>query len=176
MGLVTDTGAGFDVGFMSNGDLYVMNNIGFTTYTIDDGIVQQNFSTKDNFPAGGVIAADDTKRFLFAVRRDPVNMDYIVIYGEYIEAADYSKAHPNDFQMAYNYKIGLLDKNGNLTQSWDTGVPIMYSSFGFEDVSMYKVNENEIEFYVTYKTEERLRGRFDVTTGVYTPIKEFKLP
>ncbi|MBR5252070.1 MAG: hypothetical protein IKV52_04540 [Oscillospiraceae bacterium] len=176
MGLVTDTGTGFDVGFMSNGDLYVMNNISFTTYTIDDGIVQQNFSTKDNFPAGGVIAADGTKRFLFAVRRDPVNMDYILIYGEYIEDADYSKAHPNDFQMAYNYKVGLLDKNGNLTQSWDTGVPIMYSSFGFEDVSMYKVNENEIEFYVTYKTEERLRGRFDITTGVYTPIKEFKLP
>lgn len=176
MGLVTDTGASFDVGFMSNGDLYVMNYVGFSTYTVDDGIVQPKFSTKENFPAGGVIAADGTKRFLFAARRDPVNMDYIVIYGEYIENADYSQAHPNDFQMAYNYKVGLLDKDGNLTQSFDTGVPIMYSSSGFEEVSMYKAGENEIELYVTYKTEERLRGRFDITTGVYTPIKEFKLP
>ena len=77
--------------------------------------------------------------------------------------------------MVHTYKVGLLDKNGNLTNSWDTGVNIMFSR-GFDDVFMIKPSENEIEFFVKFKDEERLRGRFNLESGEYTPIKEFKNP
>lgn len=175
LGLVHDTSATFDYGFMSNGDAYIMNYEEFRTYAIKNNTAVQSFTTSINFPAGGVIKEDGTKRYLFAIRRDPVKFDYIVVYGEYIEDEDYYIAHPNNFQMAYNYKVGLLDKNGNLTQSWDTGVPIMFNSFGFNEVSMFKSSENEIEFFTTFKGYEGIRGRFNIATGIYTPIKEFKL-
>jgi len=176
LGLVHNTGNTFDVGFMSNGDGYIMNYEEFRTYNIKDNAAVQSFTTKTNFPAGSVIKADGTKRYLLAIRRDPDNFDYIAVYGEYIEDDDYYVAHPNDLQLAYNYKIGLLDKNGSLTKSWDTGVPIMFNAFGFEEVSMYKSGENEIEFFASTKGYESIRGKFNITTGVYTPVKEFKLP
>ena len=47
----------------------------------------------------------------------------------------------------------------------------------FMDLSLvvpcFNEEENIIEFYVMNKSEECLRGSFDMTTGVYTPIKEF---
>ena len=177
LGLVHDTNYSFDYGFMSNGDAYIMNYEEFRTYNLSSGTAVQNFTTKTNFSAGGVIKDDGTKRYLLAIRRDPEKLDYIVIYGEYIEDEDYNASHPNDLQLAYNYKVGLLDKDGNLTKSWDTGVPIIFSAFGFGEVSMFKSGENEIEFFVSYKSKdnEYLRGRFNIETGVYTPIKEFKM-
>ncbi len=167
-----------DVGFFANGDIYVMDYTGLRVFNFEINMNSKEplFTTETNFPAGGVIRDDGTERYLFAVRRDPEKFDYIVVYGEYIEDDDYYTAHPNDFQLAYTYKIGLLDKEGKLTQSWDTGVPIMFTVFGFEDVTITMCSENEIAISAPYKGETRFEGRFDLSTGMYTSVKEFKVP
>ena len=164
-----------DVGFFKNGDIYVMDDYGMNVYNPQINMTDKTpvFTTNTNFPCGKNIYDDGTERHLFAIRRDPDKMDYIVIYGEYIEKENYEDNYVSDLQMVHTYKVGLLDKEGNLTKSWDTGVNIMFSR-GFDDVFMIKPSENEIEFFVQYKTEERLRGRFNLETGVYSPIKEFK--
>ena len=164
-----------DVGFFKNGDVYVMDDYGMNVYNPQINMTDKTpiFTTDTNFPCGKDIYPDGTDRHLFAIRREPDKMDYIVIYGEYIEKENYEDNYVSDLQMVHTYKVGLLDKDGNLTESWDTGVNIMFSR-GFDDVFMTKPSENEIEFFVKFKTEERLRGRFNLETGVYTPVKEFE--
>lgn len=165
-----------DAGFFANGDVYTMDYSGLYVHSTDMTIHEAVFSTKTNFNAGSFIDYGGNERYVFSVRRDPEKFDYIVIYGEYEKDADYNTAHPNNFQLAYDYKIGLLDKDGNLTQCWDTGLPIMYSAYGFESVFMYKPSENEIEFWAMYKGNERFRARFDLATGVCTTLKSFDVP
>lgn len=165
-----------DAGFFANGDVYTMDYSGIYIHSTDMTNHNAVFATKTNFNAGSFIDYGGTERYVFSVRRDPQKFDYTVIYGEYAENADYNTAHPNNFQLVYNYKIGLLDKDGNLTQSWDTGVPIMYSAYGFESVYMSKPSENEIEFFAMYKNDERFRARFDLATGVCTTLKAFDVP
>ncbi len=164
-----------DVGFFKNGDIYVMDNYGMNVYNPQINMTDKTpvFTTNTNFPCGKNIYDDGTERHLFAIRRDPEKMDYIVIYGEYINKENYEDNYVSDLQMVHTYKIGLLDQDGNLTNSWNTGVNIMFSR-GFDDVFMTTPSENEIEFFVKFKTEERLRGKFNLETGEYTPIKEFK--
>ena len=55
-------------------------------------------------------------------------------------------------------------------------MPVIFSDFGFESVYMTKPSDTEIEFFVKYETEERLRGRFNLESGEYTAIKEFVAP
>lgn len=161
-----------DAGFFSNGDAYTMDYTGLNVYSTSETNSNKCdliFTTKTNFPGGVTVDSGPYSRYIFAVRRDPVTYEYIVIYGDCI----YSDP-ANDFQLKENYKVGILDKEGNLKQSWDTGIPIMFTVMGFESVYMTKPSETEIEVFVQYKTEERLRGKFNLETGVYTPIKEFK--
>ena len=162
-----------DAGFFADGDAYTMDYTGlnvFRTSPIGGGQGDTVFTTKVNFPGGVTVDGGPYSRYIFAVRRDPVTFEYIVIYSEciYYEPA-------NDYQLKQNYKVGLLDKTGKLTKSWDTGVPVMFSTLGFESLYMTKPSETEIEFFVKYISEERLRGRFNIETGVYTPIKEFDI-
>ena len=164
-----------DIGFFSNGDIYVMNRYQLKAFEINNGKAVQKFTTADNFPCGLNIDGNNTQRHLFALRRDPEKFNYIVIYGEYVEKENYYDNYINDFQMVYTYKVGLLDKQGNLTKSWDTGAPI--SQIGNHEVKMYKVSEDEIEFYVhyyKYESELRSKGRFNLVSGTYTPVFEYK--
>ena len=163
-----------DAGVFANGDAYIMDYTGlnvFRTSAEGGGRGEMIFTTKTNFPGGVVVDDGPYSRYVFAVRRDPVTYEYIVIYGDCI----YSDP-ANDFQLKENYRVGLLDKTGKLTKSWETRAPIMFTAFGFESVYMTKPNEAEIEFFVQYKTEERFRGRFNLENGEYTTIKEFVAP
>ncbi|MBP1571958.1 MAG: hypothetical protein J6C76_08670 [Oscillospiraceae bacterium] len=163
-----------DAGFFANGDAYTMDYTGlnvFRTSAEGGGRGEVIFTTKTNFPGGVVVDDGPYSRYIFAIRRDPVTYEYIVIYGDCI----YSDP-ANDFQLKENYRVGLLDKTGKLTKSWETRAPIMFTAFGFESVYMTKPNEAEIEFFVQYKTEERFRGRFNLENGEYTTIKEFVAP
>lgn len=167
-----------DYGFFANGDVYVMNYTGLTVYDTNMDNPSPVFTTKTNFPCSRrdeIVSEQGTTRFMLAIRRDPVTYEYIVVYCEYVPDDDYDKIHVNDFQLCCNYRIGLLDREGNLTKSWDTGVPAMFTVFGFENVRMKKVGENEYEMFVNYKSELRLSGRFDTVKETYTPIKIFEL-
>ena len=163
-----------DAGFFANGDAYTMDYTGlnvFRTSNAGGGAGEMIFTTKTNFPGGVTVDNGPYSRYIFAVRRDPVTFEYIVIYSE---CSHHEQTKP--YQLNQNYSVGLLDKDGKLTKSWDTGVPVIFSDFGFESVYMTKPSDTEIEFFVKYETEERLRGRFNLESGEYTAIKEFVAP
>jgi len=167
-----------DYGFFSNGDVYVMNYTGLTVFDKNMDNPNPVFTTKTNFPCTlreETINEQGEERYLLAIRRDPVTFEYVVIYCQFVSDEDYYKIHINDFQMCCNYRIGILDKTGKLIRSWDTGVPVMFTVFGFENTFMKKVDDNEYEMFVKYKNELRLSGRFNTEKETYVPIKEFKL-
>ena len=161
-----------DAGFFSNGDIYTMDTTGLNVFRCDM-TPQPYFTTKTNFRGGGVFGYNVDERYIYAIRRDPIKFDYIVVYSQARESGEFLYEKPNDFQLGTNYKVGLLDKEGNLTHSWDSGVPVVHSVNGFEPVYISKTGENTIEFFVTRGEEELRRVSVDITSGKTEIIKEY---
>ncbi len=157
-----------DAGFFANGDIYTMDTTGLDVFRCEM-TTQPYFTTKTNFMAGGNFDYGPEERYIYAIRRDPVDFDYIVVYsqGESI----YDKA--NAYELSATYKLGLLDKEGNLTHSWDTGINVVHCVNGFEPVYLSVTGENTIEFCVVRGEEELLRCGVDLITGNCTTIKEY---
>lgn len=161
-----------DVGFFSNGDIYVMDVSGLTVYSADVQPAGPIFTTKTNFPAGGVFGTGSEERYLYAIRRNPEKLDYIVVYSQ----NDFHQSI-NRFQLNATYRVGILNPQGFLAASWDTGVPVMGTVTRPEDVQIIKTGDNEIQLIVPYfNGEGRLQGSFDLTKGVYTAIGSFQMP
>ena len=161
-----------DAGFFSNGDVYTMDTTGLNVFRCEM-TPQPYFTTKTNFRGGGVFGYDVDERYIYAIRRDPVKFDYIVVYSQAEEPGEFLYEKPNDFQLGTNYKVGLLDKDGNLTHSWDSGVPVIHSVNGFESVYISKTGENAIEFFVARGDEELRRVSVDITSGKTEIIKDY---
>ena len=157
-----------DIGFFSNGDVYTMDTIGLNVFDLDMGNSLPVFTTKENFHGGDVDSGPDY-RYIYAVRRDPVDFSYIVVYSQ--GKSIYDKTNP--FQLDETYKVGLLDKDGKLTQYWDTGLKVVHNISGFEPVYMMKKGENAIEFFVIQGDEELLRATVDITNGHTDILKNY---
>ena len=153
-----------DTGFFSNGDAYMMNEYeGIRIYNTNMSDTQEIFHSGKYLPCGENIDGNGTERYLFAIRRDPVVMDYIVLYTEFVR----SGKQPSDF----NYIIGKLDAEGRLIFSQQLPAKVQWQEqLGFLTVNMYKSAENEIEFYTSYKDKQVTRGRYNFATGQYTQL------
>lgn len=149
-------------GFFQNGDVYTFDeHNGLKVFDTDMDNMTAVFDSQTNFPCGENIDGNGTERYIFAIRRDPEKMDYIVIYGEFNNADGTPKKYP--------YRVGLLDANGNLTQT--NQLPVEFDTTDFYAIHMFKSGETEIEFYAEMKDKELFRVRFDYANEVYTQIK-----
>ena len=149
-------------GFFKNGDVYIFDeHNGLKIF--DNNMDKPNviFDSQNNFPCGDNIDGSGTERYMFAIRRDPEKMDYIVIYGEFNNTDGIPKKYP--------YRVGLLDKKGNLTQT--NQLPVEFDTTDFYAIHMFKSSETEIEFYAQMKDKELFRARFDYASEVFTQIK-----
>ncbi|MBR2028614.1 MAG: hypothetical protein IKA10_06490 [Oscillospiraceae bacterium] len=149
-------------GFFQNGDVYIFDEYsGLKVFDTNMDSSNAIFDSQTNFPCGDNIDGNGAERYVFAVRRDPVNMDYIVIYGEF---NDIDCTHTK-----YPYRIGLLDKEGRLMQTHQ--LPVEFDTSDFYEMHMFKSNDTEIEFYAVMKDSELFRARFDYATAKFTQIK-----
>ena len=153
-----------DTGFFSNGDAYMMNEYeGIRIYNTDMSDTSEIFNSGKYLPCGENIDGNGTERYLFAIRRDPQAMDYIVLYTEFVRGDKL----PSDF----NYIIGKLDAEGRLVYTQQLPAKIQWQDqLGFLTVNMYKSAENEIEFYTSYKDRQITKGRFNFATQQYTGL------
>lgn len=153
-----------DTGFFSNGDAYMMNE--YNGIKIYNGNMRQTapiFDSQINFPCGENIDGNGTERYLFAIRRDPQTMDYIVLYTEFVRGDKL----PSDF----NYIIGKLDTEGRLVYSQQLPAKVQWQDqLGFLAVNMYKPAENEIEFYTFYRDQQITKGRYNFATQQFTQL------
>ena len=164
-------GGGEESGFFSNGDVYLFGRTEFIIYEKGMPTHTPKFVLGDRFPLGTVEEGNIRTRLLFAVRRDPQAFTYIVMYADC--PVDTFSAQTESFLWqleangkAVTYKIGLLNENGVLQQSFDTGVPVTSTPFGYNTVDMYLQGADQLYFAVKGGKQGDVYGEgvFDLTT------------
>lgn len=166
-------GGDSDDGFFKNGDIYVFEGHKFTIHSKDLSVTEPIFELTDNFPLGYNITDEISERRIFAVRRDPEKFDYIVVYAELMNDAEYLGGTYAEYR-DYTYKVGLLDKNGTLVKSYDTGITVKTTNFGYMTMEMYLENPTTIHIK-TYIRDVFDEFTVDITTGECTNLCENEL-
>ena len=116
-------------GFLKNGDLYYMSSDSLKIYNPDT--LEKTFDLGKSFDL--VYREGEPWRLLFTFRRDPVNMDFIIVYSDISEdSLDWG----NNPSKKFTYRVGFLDKEGKLLESYDTGEFICYGKLHVADVSL----------------------------------------
>ena len=126
-----------EVGFLKNNDIYSYSLSELKI--IDPKTLEIKFDINKNFPLG-YNKGNDSGRGLLTFRRNPEDFSYIVVYYEYESEIQWGGA---DVAQNCNYKIGFLDSEGNLLESYDTGCGIIADSFGICNVEM-RYSEEEL--------------------------------
>ena len=126
-----------EVGFLKNNDIYSYSLSELKI--IDPKTLEIKFDINKNFPLG-YNKENDSGRGLLTFRRNPEDFSYIVVYYEYESEIQWGGA---DVAQNCNYKIGFLDSEGNLLESYDTGCGIIADSFGICNVEM-RYSEEEL--------------------------------
>ena len=126
-----------EVGFLKNNDIYSYSLSELKI--IDPKTLEIKFDINKNFPLG-YSKENDSGRGLLTFRRNPEDFSYIVVYYEYESEIQWGGA---DVAQNCNYKIGFLDSEGNLLESYDTGCGILADSFGICNVEM-RYSEEEL--------------------------------
>ena len=151
-----------EVGFLKNNDIYSYSLSELKI--IDPKTLEIKFDINKNFPLG-YNKGNDSGRGLLTFRRNPEDFSYIVVYYEYESEIQWGGA---DVAQNCNYKIGFLDSEGNLLESYDTGCGIIADSFGICDVEMRYSEEELTVIAFGYRGGVCFEGVFDLET------KEFK--
>ena len=125
------------LGFLKNNDIYSYSLSELKI--IDPKTLEIKFDINKNFPLG-YNKENDSGRGLLTFRRNPEDFSYIVVYYEYESEIQWGGA---DVAQNCNYKIGFLDSEGNLLESYDTGCGILAGSFGICNVEM-RYSEEEL--------------------------------
>ena len=151
-----------EVGFLKNNDIYSYSLSELKI--IDPKTLEIKFDINKNFPLG-YNKENDSGRGLLTFRRNPEDFSYIVVYYEYESEIQWGGA---DVAQNCNYKIGFLDSEGNLLESYDTGCGILADSFGICNVEMRYSEEELTVIAFGYRGGVCFEGVFDLET------KEFK--
>ncbi|MBQ8604436.1 MAG: hypothetical protein IJ410_06310 [Oscillospiraceae bacterium] len=163
-------GGGESVGFFSNGDIYSISRKDFKIYTSDFKEEGPIFRLSDNFPLGTYISDTVGYRVLFAARRNPDDRSFIVLYTDipYCDRNIDMWIDGSDVRLKSDYKVGLLDNQGNLLKSYSTGENAGFS--GFYNVDMY-LDGDELHFVEMVKSTVNIHGVVNIKTGEYRKIQ-----
>ena len=120
-------------GFFKNGEIYIYSAEQMKVFDPQRGA--PTFDMGKNFPLGNT--ADGEYTALLSFHRDPEDFSYSITYMKEegpctLEDTKYNRI----FAAPWTYQIGFLDKDGNLLESYDTGVGVLEDHFGLADVSM----------------------------------------
>lgn len=158
------------LGFLKNNDIYHYTDTSLKIY--DPKTLEVKFDINKNFPLG-YDEESGLGRGISTFRRDPDDFSYILVYYEYDEfiSWDYVNRENVGFEKgSVNYKIGFLDPEGNLLESYESPVPVASSPFGFESVDM-RYSPEKLTVFVTSS-----RGGIPIYEFEFDPeTKEFKV-
>ena len=158
-----------ETGFLRNGDIYYTD---FTTLKIyDPETLEVKFDVTENFPLGK-LENEGLTRYLMTFRRNPEDFSYIVVYFEMPENCSETEVSDDAgwrYEYPFSYKIGFLDPEGNLTESYDTGTAVWGTQFGIQGVSMRYSPEKLTLIIDSTKFNNGFTGVFDMETKEFTP-------
>ncbi len=165
-------GGGTSQGFLKNGDCYVLD---YDKLKIYDKNAEKIFDLSDNFELG-YDPETGSERGLLTFRRDPEDFSYIVVYFEYENGIEWNYVETgkiNYNEGNCNYKIGFLDSEGKLIESYDSGQGILSSPFGIESVDM-RYSEEELRLFVSSrKGSPIMEIVFDTETKEFEVLKTY---
>ncbi len=148
-------------GFLKNNDVYIFGT--GELHIFDPATGEIKFDLGKNFSLG-YDSETDSERGILTFRRNPEDMTFILVYYEYENGFEWDE----EFRGSCNYKIGFLDSEGNLLESYDTGCPLYGDPFGLYSVDM-RYSETELLLIGTGGKGGKIQiGTFDMET------KEFK--
>lgn len=160
-------------GFLKNDDAY--NYSSYMLQIFDSETGELKFDITKNFPLG--FSSDGNQgRGIFTFRRNPDDFSYIIVYFEFDGGSSWNEVFDDDKMYvcdgaSYNYKIGFLDSEGRLLESYDTGFPVLASPFGFYSVQMRYSEEKLLLFFDNSgKGEGHFEGEFDMKTKEFTVL------
>ena len=160
-------------GFLKNDDAY--NYSSYMLQIFDSETGELKFDITKNFPLG--YSSDGNQgRGIFTFRRNPDDFSYIIVYFEFDGGCSWKEVFDDDKMYvcdgaSYNYKIGFLDSEGRLLESYDTGFPVLASPFGFYSVQMRYSEEKLLLFFDNSgKGEGHFEGEFDMKTKEFTVL------
>lgn len=114
-----------ETGFFSNGEIYLMTDYDFAVYSPEDTEKGPVLNLGEKFPLG--IDGPEYLKYntLWAVRRDPVDKSFIVVYDHLHHAYLYTPPLSEDENFcADTYDIAILDKDGNLIKTFTTEMKV----------------------------------------------------
>lgn len=133
------------------------------------------FDITKNFPLG--FSSDEKQgRGIFTFRRNPDDFSYIIVYYEFDDGYSWKEVFDDDKmyicdEASFNYKIGFLDSEGRLLESYDTGFPVLSDVFGFYTVQMRYSKEKLMLFFDNSgKGQSHFEGEFDMKTKEFTVL------
>ena len=157
-------------GFLKNNDVYNYSVTSLQIFDPETGKIK--FDINENFPLG---YSPDGKqgRGILTFRRDPEDFSYIVVYYEFDDGYSWKEVEDEKFgwreEASFNYKIGFLDAEGNLIESYDTGLPVFSNYFGYHTVEMRYSEEKLMLFFDNSgKGDSHIEGVFDMETKEFT--------
>lgn len=160
-------------GFLKNDDAYNYSLYALQIFDSKTGMLK--FDIAKNFPLG--YSSDGNQgRGIFTFRRNPDDFSYIIVYFEFDGGSSWNEVFDDDKMYvcdgaSYNYKIGFLDSEGRLLESYDTGFPVLASPFGFYSVQMRYSEEKLLLFFDNSgKGEGHFEGEFDMKTKEFTVL------
>ena len=150
-------------GFLKNSELYYMDSYSLKIY--DPSTLAVIFDLGEKFPLG-YDESGENLRLLYTFRRDPVNMDFIVIYSE-TPYSTINWGNYDDVPANFTYRVGFLDKDGSLLESYDTGKPVRSTVFGIDGVDL-SLKGNILHMYFRGgKGSTDASGAFNLETHKY---------
>lgn len=114
-----------ETGFFSNGEIYLMTDYDFAVYSPEDTEKGPVLNLGEKFPLG--IDGPEYLKYntLWAVRRDPVDKSFVVVYDHLHHAYLYTPPLSEDENFcADTYDIAILDKEGNIIKTFATPMPV----------------------------------------------------
>lgn len=168
------------IGFLKNSDIYRYDM--YNLEIVDPKTLEVKFDINDNFPLWYDEETDSGRRLL-TFRRNPEDFSYIVVYFEYENGIGWYDIDGNptghDGIANCNYKIGFLDPEGKLVESYDTGYGIRSDPFGINNVEMRYSEDKLTIFAIGGKGGVSFEGTFDMKTKKFTSENiepEIKVP
>ncbi len=163
-----------DAGFFSNGDIYLMTDYDFVIYTTDTFENGPAFSLGEKFPLG--VTKEDGEKYnaLHAVRRDPVDGSFIVVFDHLPDGRYYTSEYSSKYNGVFEdrYEVALLDNESNIIKTYMTQ---MYVAANKEPLNMYLTGDVLTLQNVDRETGEILqKGTLNIKTGKFTLVKEWK--
>ena len=163
-----------DAGFFSNGDIYLLTDYDFEIYTTDAFKNGPVFSLGERFPLG--VTKDDGEKYnaLHAVRRDPVDGSFIVVFDHLPDSRWYTAEYSDKYDGVFNdkYEVALRDKDGNIIKTYMTD---MYVGANKEPLNMYlSGNLLTLQNLDRYTGQIVQKGTLNIKTGEFILLKEWK--